>query len=729
MNDTSTSPYVKTPVLLLLALCHCQRSEEAASAGRAATELQIIGRRSQVGFDATVELRARLLRRSSEERWTIRWRHLWGPLGPGSPRVLGGATLKVRTRRPPASARVAKADGVIALSAADAGRVVYRVRASSSTGRALEQTVEIFPAFPSARWPRAAAGVDLYLARAGWMTLQGRMRVRPTRFAHLVRARWTPPSSEAGAAWSTLTRPARGAPHRALDIRGGAWLGSQDCGRYDCHPREHRGWLRTGHASVFRRGVEGKLSARRGRYDESCVACHTLGYQPGVDNDGFDDRARESGWRFPARPGPGSWSYLPRRVKERANVQCESCHGPGWFYVGYGEDVCAQCHDHPPQYMIVAQGRQNSMSRAQRSVAGQQQGKGKVCGQCHEAAGFLESLRGHRSGSRPGRDLEVRPRGVTCAACHDPHNNDCRRQLRLCGEVEIPGRTFDAGQGALCIACHTGEANVVQGSLHRPYVPGARGASPPRDGAPPAAGSGHGREPAYSRPPDAAPHAPQFQLLTGRGGRFLGIPTSAGPAPVYPHMNVPDSCVGCHYDRATRRSPGRGHTFKLVRRPRIEEQPRCASSIDLSRIRRSNVTRTCARCHGSLPSLNATARGDYDGDGAVRGIIDEIEGLLRALKQEIDRQIQAGGRGVTFTVAGERIVFADGTCRPLEGGPAVGAGAPALQKAAHNYLMVVRDGSGGLHNPQYTVRLLQDSLQGLEEARGARRQRRWGRPR
>jgi hypothetical protein len=185
------------------------------------------------------------------------------------------------------------------------------------------------------------------------------------------------------------------------------------------------------------------------------------------------------------------------------------------------------------------------MSRAQRSVAGQREGD--ICGQCHVASGFLASIRGHESASKPRRELEVREQGVTCAACHDPHGNDCRRQLRLCGNVEIPGQTFDAGQGALCIACHTGEANVVRGSLHRPFLPGAGGRS----------GSGHGEGPGASeRAPDAAPHAPQFQLLTGRGGRFLDLPETAGPAPVYPHMNVPDSCVGCHYHRPTRRSAG-----------------------------------------------------------------------------------------------------------------------------------------------------------------------------
>jgi hypothetical protein len=39
---------------------------------------------------------------------------------------------------------------------------------------------------------------------------------------------------------------------------------------------------------------------------------------------------------------------------------------------------------------------------------------------------------------------------------------------------------------------------------------------------------------------------------------------------------------------------------------------------------------------------------------------------------------------------------------------------PLLHKACFNYLMILRDGSGGIHNPQYLVRLLQDSIEGLE---------------
>jgi hypothetical protein len=77
----------------------------------------------------------------------------------------------------------------------------------------------------------------------------------------------------------------------------------------------------------------------------------------------------------------------------------------------------------------------------------------------------------------------------------------------------------------------------------------------------------------------------------------------------------------------------------------------------------------------------------------------------------------------------EKMVVADDRCLPLrdaDGGPVpVSRLDPALSKAAFNYLLVARDGSAGIHNPQYVVRLLQETIRGLETARGARAVHGW----
>jgi hypothetical protein len=721
--------------------------------GAGAFSLVVEGEHLQVGFARDVRLRAKVSPRQPQSSvdtrgWRFRWRELAPSRSTLAPaKTVDGAELSLRTIAAPSASQLAgqQAHGVVALSAAMAGRRVFEVIARGPHGRQLREVIEIVPAYPSANWPRAARGVDVYLLGQGWQLGRTFRLLEAGRTAgHLTRARWVARS----AAWQRATHPALSAGHEGLTIRGGPWLGSHECGRYDCHPREQAGWRRTRHASVFQRGVDGKLASvhdARGPYRRDCASCHTLGDQPGAQNGGFDDRQRKSGWRFPARAVAGSYAAMPRELRARANVQCEHCHGPGWFYTSLGDDICAQCHDRPPFYRTVQQLSQTRMAQTHLVLDAKVRGdSSKVCGQCHTAAGFVASLRGHRSTSVPRRDRSLRQNGVTCATCHDPHGNDCAKQLRLCGPVEVPGKTFDAGQGALCIACHSGEAGVTgaPGTLHRPFRPGQ-----PRK----AGQGGHARPTSPSLgDPLAAPHAPQFQLLSGRGGRFLSLgKTGARRAKLsYPHLEVPQSCVGCHYDRASRRKGKHGgHSFSLRQVP--QARPRVCLSKRLAAYRRglaaSKRTATCTKCHGTLATLGAAkAKGDYDGDGRVEGLVEEVDGLMTLLQRELRGAIAAlklsgqarvkdatvSSPAVGFTVFNEQIVAADSRCRalrtldgkaPLAFHPA----APLVQKAAHNFLLVLRDGSFGLHNPQYTVRLLQDAILGLEQRRGAKKAHRW----
>ena len=719
-------PRLLTAAVAIVTLAGCGRLRQQSHPAEEGVRpdppylLEVGGRREQVGFGATVQLRAQVAGgpEGVAPRWTFSWRQVWGPAA--SQLRADGAQLRyVTPAPPPRDVALQHRGGLLPLGAASAGRQVFLVEAVAGERR-LTQTVEVFPAFPSAAWPRMAVGVIYYLphdAPAAAWSQQGKLAIGPSTFPYLHRARATTVD------WHTLAHP-DGSTTR---VRSGVWLGDKDCSRADCHPREHQAWRATRHASILERGLSGKLSRARGRYRRECLACHTVGYQPGAENDGFAHRADQAGWVFPAELSPSTWLATPTVLKERAGVQCESCHGPGWFYTGYGDDICAQCHDHPPEYRTVEQARRNRMHQAQRSVVGWDETT--ACAKCHVGSAYLRSVRGHGSTSKPGVELETAPRGVTCPICHDPHEAECRRQLRFCGEAEIPGYTFDIGQGALCVSCHNGESDVVRGSLLRPFVPGRR-----KPGA-----AGHGASPDEPEPtPDAAPHAPQWEVLTGRGGKWVTVPQGSVGGPGNAHMRVPDACVGCHYTAASKASPLGGHTFKLLDDPHLEPTSVCAPRLDLGPIRASHATAGCTRCHGALRTLNARARGDYDGDGVVRGLVEEVEGLMRLLQRELAARIERGkyvganGRaGARATIVREKIVVADDQCQPLRDprGQAIGIGADeSLRRAARNYLLVIRDGSGGLHNPIYIVRILQNSIESLEKERGAPVRHGWKTP-
>ncbi|HWX43627.1 MAG TPA: multiheme c-type cytochrome [Blastocatellia bacterium] len=120
-----------------------------------------------------------------------------------------------------------------------------------------------------------------------------------------------------GAQQAAATAPAS----NLLGAASSAYVGVDQCAT--CHAREFEIWKRTGHSHAME-----TLEKRSQQFDANCVKCHVVGYEKG----GF--QALYSTPQF-------------------ANVQCESCHGPGRQHVdrpekGYGfmstPVGCVQCH-------------------------------------------------------------------------------------------------------------------------------------------------------------------------------------------------------------------------------------------------------------------------------------------------------------------------------------------------------------------------------------------------
>ncbi len=100
------------------------------------------------------------------------------------------------------------------------------------------------------------------------------------------------------------------------------YVGSQACAA--CHQAEFDKWAQSGHAKAM-----ATLERKGQQFDNDCVKCHTVGFG-------------QSG---------GFQSLMT--TPQLANVQCESCHGPGRQHVnapakGYGfmptPVGCVQCH-------------------------------------------------------------------------------------------------------------------------------------------------------------------------------------------------------------------------------------------------------------------------------------------------------------------------------------------------------------------------------------------------
>lgn len=105
---------------------------------------------------------------------------------------------------------------------------------------------------------------------------------------------------------------------------GSAYVGVALCAT--CHPGRYRTWQATEHSHALATLVE-----RDRQYDDECLPCHALAYEC---DEGTIQIAS---------------------VEEFANVQCESCHGPGELHAASGgeqptvpprppQEACLRCH-------------------------------------------------------------------------------------------------------------------------------------------------------------------------------------------------------------------------------------------------------------------------------------------------------------------------------------------------------------------------------------------------
>jgi hypothetical protein len=404
----------------------------------------------------------------------------------------------------------------------------------------------------------------------------------------------------------------------------------------------------TAHATAFQRKIDGP-----GHFGANCVSCHVVGFDthPDAVNGGFDDVAAEVGWNFPSTLTNGNWASMPAKLKNLANVQCESCHGPGSRHlmsegvlgnvdaisVTYNSASCGQCHD-SKNYHIKNPEWANSRHAIATSAPS---GPGRAgCVACHTGKGFVASLKG----TTP-LPLEYEPIG--CATCHDPHAAGNPHQLRVAGDVTLLNGTkiTNAGKSAVCMTCHRARQNAAV------YV---------ETGTPGSTFGPHG--------------SPQADMLAGVNAITYGktIPSSAHTSA------IKDGCVHCHMQPVAANQPGftqvGGHTFSL------------ALQTSTNRI---ELVSGCTECHGDIKGFNL-ARQDYDGNGIVEGVQTEVKSLLARLAYLLPPV------GVPKSAIS---INSSWTRQQL--------------RAGYNYKFVDGDGSYGVHNAAYAVGLLKASIADL----------------
>ena len=268
------------------------------------------------------------------------------------------------------------------------------------------------------------------------------------------------------------------------------YIGADGC--IECHIEHYSDWAGTIHATAFNTLVIG------GEQDNPmCFPCHTVGFGEAA---GFVDLGR---------------------TPHLANVQCESCHGPGSHHafdpdnvgleVELDSSLCGQCHQschglcgdyYHPHFEQWSLSKHSTALADIRWLPDEYEAS---CLPCHSTDYRLAPEDDKPAASEVLYSLE-------CVACHSPHDATNVSQLRL--EPEL-----------LCAQCHTmGDA-----------VPGEE------------------------------PDQSQVELLHGDGGFALdGTPLTG--LHTIPYFAIPGECAGCHVYREPYGGPGQpansGHTFQ-----------------------------------------------------------------------------------------------------------------------------------------------------------------------
>ena len=420
------------------------------------------------------------------------------------------------------------------------------------------------------------------------------------------------------------------------------------------------GWKQTKHASMAKRGLNGKLGSEP--YDPSCFACHTVGFNtaPRAVNGGFDDVARAVGWQFPATPSSTNYAALPAALKDLANIQCENCHGPGSLHPGARSinldvGVCATCHqngfdDHarPAEWKLSPHFTTDDPVKFGHAV-------NSCATKCHNPQGFIDATRGDPPPATPAIGK------ISCAVCHDPHNGTTPHLLRVFDSVTLGDLTLgngtvtltSQGPSALCMYCHNGRALPLQLS-----------------------GAGTNAAPVYLA---SLPHeSTAAEMLNGIGGVTFGHDLGNSP-----HQSIVQ-CVDCHMHPVSIDAGGGvtsgDHTFSMT-----------------DRITGADNVATCNRCHAGeevITDFDAILplSGDYDGDGVVAGVQTETQGLLDLLTAKL---LDSG----VHSLAGYPFWSGFATNNP--------ALFAAQRAAVWNHDLVQNERSFGVHNTQYAVALLQ----------------------
>jgi hypothetical protein len=260
------------------------------------------------------------------------------------------------------------------------------------------------------------------------------------------------------------------------------------------------------------------------------------------------------------------------------------------------------------------------------------------------------------------------PSEIGCFTCHAPHEKGDFSLRKTMAATLANGATYDRGKGNLCATCHQAR-RMAKDEVKARVIPSDSW---------------------------GAHHGPQADMLLGTNAyEYPGKKYSKSPHAL---LNQTD-CVTCHMALPNGRyslapSIG-GHSFNVS--GEVHERPTVNAAGCLS-----------SGCHTEMkqvqgkPYFDRKAAADYDGNGKIESVQEEVQGLLDKLINKRGTGLLQTMKNPPYDAKGEFIE--NKVSYPVE-----------VTSALYNYKFVKEDGSRGIHNTAYALQLLIDSIKALDK--------------
>ena len=271
------------------------------------------------------------------------------------------------------------------------------------------------------------------------------------------------------------------------------------------------------------------------------------------------------------------------------------------------------------------------------------------CAKCHSTPGYRDFL--GLDGATAGQVDKTAPIGTTveCEACHNEVSQE-KDSAMMPSANELTG----LGRNSDCMECHQGRASMVQ-------VVEALTDLPPDEVNKDISGPGVHNSPVGPT---------EYGTLALGGYEYEGKSYSGQ----YGHVLDFDTCIECHDQHSLQIDPEKCSACHLG----------LETAADFRQIRVTNI--------------------DYDGDGDIsEGLASEIATLEEKLRLSLD--VYTASEGLDELVVTRSFVNGNGD--------SYSTWTPRLLRAAFNYQFSALGSGGYVHNPQYIIQLLYDSIEDM----------------